>query len=89
MKDVLKEMKNQQTSKFERDETAKRCFELYVPPGIIHCHESPLKKQSVLDQDIKKAIPSDQVFKRFRTEQRILGVDRSTTLTKTANSIIN
>lgn len=44
-----------------------------MPPGIIHTYETSLKKQSTLANEIKNVIPSDNIFKRTKVEQRMLG----------------
>jgi hypothetical protein len=67
----VKDMVKEQRSKF---------CDLYLPPGIVHINETSLKKPSTLSEQIKNAVPSDIVYRRFKTEQYILGPPKPTLL---------
>ncbi len=74
IKDLLKDIKkgdNYKNSVQEREEITRKCQEIYQPPGIVRAVESSLKKNSTLLNEIKNAVPSDNIFKRLKVEQRI------------------
>lgn len=44
-----------------------------MPPGIVHTSETYYKKGSTILNEIKNVVPSDNIFKRTKVEQRISG----------------
>lgn len=74
MKDLLKDLKKGDLFKnreAEKEEINRKCQEIFIPPGIIHVEETALKKVSTCPNEIKNTVPSDNIFKRHKVEQRI------------------
>lgn len=76
IKDLLRDVKKGEAYKNreqEKEEVQRRCQEIYVPPGIISVEETALRKPSTIEKEIKNVVPSDNIFKRQKVEQRIFG----------------
>jgi hypothetical protein len=76
IKDLLRDVKKGEAYKNreqEKEEVQRKCQEIYVPPGIISVEETALRKVSTIEKEIKNVVPSDNIFKRQKVEQRIFG----------------
>ena len=73
VKDIMREYKGRETTKKEDLEMLQKCREIYCPPGIVVSQDSAFKKSSTVDEDIKKGVPKDNIFKRTKHAQHIAG----------------
>lgn len=86
VKDLLRDMKKGESYKDrdqEKEKITKKCQEIFMPPGIVHSQETGYKKPSSILNEIKNVVPSDNIFKRLKVEQRISGSMKTLTSQQT------